>query len=130
MSLIIAERHLPLARILVRGIFYAACALALVRALLPDTGSEPMGQWDKVVHASAFYVLTVLGAAAYPRARLWRVAVVIAGLGGLIELLQALPFIHRDASWADWAADWLGVTVAVTPTLVPTVRERLGGATF
>ena len=32
-------------------------------------------------------------------------------LGGAIELLQAIPSVHRDAEWLDWLADCAAVLV-------------------
>jgi len=122
----VAARHLPQIRRILGIVFWLACAAALVRALWPDPYTEPViGSWDKVVHATAFYVLTMLGAAAYPRTGLLWLALALAVFGGIIEMLQAIPALRRDADWDDWAADWLGIAVAMGPMMIPRIRGRL-----
>jgi hypothetical protein len=39
------------------------------------------------------------------------IALLMAAFGGAIELSQAIPFIARDAEWADWFADCAAVCV-------------------
>ncbi len=117
------DRHAVLISRLLKLGFWLACALALARALWPDPYTEPViGPWDKVVHATAFYVLAVLAMAAYPRISLPRIVLGLAAFGGAIEILQAIPALHRDAAWDDWAADWLGIAIA----LIPLAARRLG----
>jgi VanZ family protein len=106
--------------------FWLLLALALARALWPDPYTEPVvGQMDKLVHAAAFYGLTLTAAAAHPRAPLIGVAAAMLGFGALVEILQAIPMLHRDASWLDLAADMVGILVALAPTLLPGLRQAL-----
>ena len=65
-------------------------------------------------HALAFGVLSLLAAGYYGLDRARLIFISLAALGGLIEVLQMIPAIHRDAEWLDWAAD----CAAVLATLV------------
>lgn len=120
----LAERHASLISRLLRLGFWLACAVALARALWPDPYTEPViGPWDKLVHAGAFYVLGVLALAAYPKAGLTRIVLALAAFGGVIEILQAIPVLNRDAAWDDWAADWFGLALALVPVVVRRLRS-------
>jgi VanZ family protein len=99
-----------------RLLFWGTLAFTLVRALWPDPFTEDtVGRWDKVVHALAFYVLSLLAAMAFSRRPLLAVAGALLAFGGLIEVLQAIPALHRDSSWGDLIADVTGITLALTP---------------
>lgn len=69
---------------------------------------------DKVQHVLAFGVLSLLAAGYYGLDRARLIFIILAALGGLIEVLQMIPALHRDAEWLDWAAD----CAAVLATLV------------
>ena len=111
-----------------RAGFVAALVIILAGALYP-LGGDPSGNGDKVVHFAAFYGLTLLGAAAYPRARdiVWLV-VGLAAYGALIEVLQPLPPFGRDRDVLDWVADIAGVVLALIPFLVAHWRSRRASA--
>jgi VanZ family protein len=70
-------------------------------------------QFDKLEHCGAYLLMTSWFAAALP-GRGWLVFLVLvfAALGGLIEILQYLTG-WRDGDWWDWAADCLGVALAI-----------------
>ena len=108
--------QLPI-RLLCALAFAAALGLTLVMALVPQPPELPVALSDKVQHATAFVVLAGLGACAWPR-RLAQIAVVLIIIGGLIEILQMIPVLHRDAEFADWATD-------VAATLVTLVVVRM-----
>lgn len=91
--------------------FAVALGLTMVMALLPQPPEPPIALSDKVQHATAFAVLAGLGACAWPR-RLVQIALVLIIIGGLIEILQMIPRLHRDAEFADWAMD-VGATLAI-----------------
>lgn len=74
-------------------------------ALLPQPPSVPLGPTDKVQHMAAFAVLSLLAAIAFPRQRYRVIFVAMAALGAIIEVLQLIPSLHRDAELADWFAD-------------------------
>ena len=95
-------------RLLVAG-FWAALLFAFVMALLPKPPQLPGSPGDKVQHIVAFLTLAVLASAAYPRTRIVAIAGGLAAFGALIEIGQAIPVLHRESSWADWAADCAAV---------------------
>ena len=102
--------QLPI-RLLCALAFVAALGLTMVMALLPQPPELPVALSDKTQHATAFAILAALGACAWPR-RLAQIAVVLMIIGGLIEILQMIPILHRDAEFADWAMD-VAATLAV-----------------
>ena len=111
--------QLPI-RLLCAIAFAAALGLTMVMALLPQPPELPVVLSDKVQHATAFAILAGLGALAWPR-RLVQIAVVLIIIGGLIEILQMIPLLHRDAEFADWATD-----VAATLATLLVVRMIQG----
>jgi hypothetical protein len=98
--------------------FWAASLFALVMALLPHP-PQIVEASDKVQHMLAFAVLAGLAAVAWPR-RLLAVGAGLLAFGGLIELLQLIPGLHRTGDVADWAAD--GATVAAVLLLATAIR--------
>lgn len=93
-------------------LFWAAACFALVMALLPRPPQLPGTPSDKIQHILAFAVLTALAVGAYPKARLPALCAALSTFGALIELLQAIPQLNRDASVADWAADTMAIAFA------------------
>jgi len=106
----------------------------LVLAYMPQ-GTVPVDLWtgvgDKIPHATAFALLTLLlleGFAAQ-RARRWVLlcATLVLGFGGLIELTQ--PFFHRTCSRYDWFADVAGFLMASIAWAVARAMLRRRSAT-
>lgn len=97
-----------------RVLFWAAAAFAFVMATLPHPLHVPGEPNDKVQHVIAFATLAGLGAWAYRRAPLLRLAIGLSLFGALIELVQAIPALQRDSDVLDWLAD----TVAVAAVLL------------
>lgn len=85
--------------------FWAALIFAGVMALLPQPPQLPAIPSDKVQHIIAFATLAGLAAAAYPSSSLMRLLATLSVYGALIEILQAIPTLHRDSDPVDWAAD-------------------------
>lgn len=94
-------------------VFWAAVAFALVMALLPMPPQLPGSPSDKVQHVLAFSVLAALGVGAYPRLRLLKLGTGLSAFGALIEMLQSIPQLHRDASAVDWLADSAAVALVL-----------------
>jgi VanZ family protein len=69
--------------------------------------------WDKLQHALAFGVLTLLGLVAYGRSStsIMRMVIAIVIYGALIEIVQALSG-WRYGEFSDWIADLVGVAIA------------------
>jgi VanZ family protein len=97
-----------------RATFWAAAAFALVMAALPHPPRVPGEPNDKVEHIIAFATLAVLGSFAYPRAALLRLLASLSLFGALIEVVQAIPVLHRDSDVMDWLADTAAAAVVLT----------------
>jgi len=102
----------PLRRLFVAA-FWAALLFAYVEAIIPGKDALMLSEWDKINHMIAFFTITFLARAAYPRIPTFRLFMLMAVFGAFIELSQALPFIHRDAEWDDWFADLIATVVAL-----------------
>lgn len=105
--------------------FLAACVFAIIMASLPPPpllGNPP----DKLLHAFAFAVLTLLARLAYPRARGWHILLGLGLLGAAIECIQAIPALGREASLTDWLADMLAVGF-VLGVMAPFQRRLAAG---
>ena len=76
-------------------------------AVLPHPPRLPGDPSDKVQHVIAFAMLGLLAILAYPAASVLRLAVSLSLFGAFIELVQAVPVLHRDSSAIDWIADTL-----------------------
>ncbi len=109
-------------------LFWATLVFTFVMAVKPPGDGFQLFPWDKAEHFTAFYVLMAMAAAAYPTRSLWLLGVLLSAFGGLIELVQALPFVHRDCDVWDWVADSAGVLAVIGPTLLPGWRTWRAGA--
>lgn len=96
-----------------RLIFWATAAFAFVMAVIPHPPHLPGEPNDKVQHIAAFATLGLLGAWAYARARLVGIAIGLSLFGALIELVQAIPALHRDSDVLDWLADTIACVVVL-----------------
>lgn len=123
------EARMVRPRIAVRVVqvaFWVTATVVLVLAVLPRGHLPPLIPWDKAAHFLAFYVLTVLGAAAFPRRTLLLLVVALSAYGAAIELIQALPAVDRDSDFWDWVADTVAIGAALLPLLLPRLRAWLG----
>lgn len=94
-------------------------------AVLPHPPEVPGEPSDKVEHIIAFATLAALGSFAFPRAPLLRLLAGLSLFGALIEVVQAIPVLQRDADAMDWVAD----TVAAGVVLVLVwLRRRAASA--
>ncbi len=96
-----------------RFCFWAALAFALVMALLPEPPPLPGSVSDKLQHMMAFFTLAVLGSLAYPRVNPLVLALALFAFGGLIEVAQMIPILHRSSDMVDWAADMIAATAGL-----------------
>jgi len=92
-----------------RGLFWTAAAFALVMAIVPHPPELPGQPNDKVQHIVAFATLALLGSFAYPSARLLKLLIRLSLFGAVIEVIQAIPALHRDSDVLDWLADTIAV---------------------
>ncbi|ATY34683.1 VanZ family protein [Sphingomonas psychrotolerans] len=95
-----------------RLVLWAALLFTFVMAVLPHPPQLPGQPTDKIQHILAFTVLTGLAIAAWPAATWLRLLLALSGFGVLIELVQAIPALHRSSDWRDWLAD-TGAILAV-----------------
>jgi len=104
-------------------LFWAAAAFAFVMAILPQPPAVPGAPNDKVQHIAAFATLAVLGTFAFPGATLLRMLVSLSLFGALIEVVQAIPALHRDSDILDWIADTVAV-ILVLMAVRPLINRR------
>lgn len=97
-----------------RAAFWGAAAFAFLMAVLPHPPEVPGNPNDKVQHIVAFATLSVLGSFAYPATTLVSLLMRLSLFGAFIEVVQAIPVLHRDSDILDWLAD----TVAVGAVLL------------
>jgi VanZ family protein len=120
----------------VTRLFQPAIALAFVLVLaallaisLAPPGT-PLGQvalWpgDKVSHIAAFYGLTALSMAVFPRLHLVLLCLALSLLGAGIEYGQGL--VGREVSLQDMIANFIGMLIALLPVAMHSLRLALHG---
>jgi hypothetical protein len=106
----------------VRGLFWTAAAFAFVMAVVPHPPQIPGAPNDKVQHIVAFATLALLGSWAYTATRPLKLLAWLSLFGAAIEIIQAIPMLHRDSDVLDWVADT--IAVAVVLLLVRVLRRR------
>jgi hypothetical protein len=103
--------------------FFAALVFTFYSAVIPPQHALQLVPWDKAEHFIAFYGLTGLAAAAFPRRNLIVIAAMLSGFGALIEFVQGLAVVHRDRDFWDWVADTLAIIAALAPMLLVWWRD-------
>lgn len=104
--------------------FWLCFAGAVSLALLPHP-PHLIEVGDKAQHMLAFGTLAALGSFAFPRMPMVRLGERLSFLGALVEVLQAIPALHRDCDIRDWIADTLAIAaVLVTLHLLRRLRKR------
>jgi hypothetical protein len=101
-----------------RLVFFAALIFTFYSAVIPPSHALQLTPWDKATHFIAFYVLTGLAVAAFPKQNLLLISALLSAFGALIELVQGLPMVHRDRDFWDWVADTLAISSALAPLLL------------
>ena len=96
-----------------RAIFWATACFAFVMAILPHPPDVPGEPSDKVQHIAAFATLALVGSFAYPATALVRLLAGLSLFGAFIEVVQAIPALHRDSDVVDWLADTVAVVVVL-----------------
>lgn len=96
-----------------RLLFWAAATFAFVMAVVPQPPELPGEPNDKIQHMIAFATLGLLGAWAYARTPLLQLLAALSLYGAAIELVQAIPALHRDSDVKDWIADTLAAGVVL-----------------
>ena len=106
-----------------RFVFWATVLVTFFIAEMPAARAPQLFPWDKAEHFAAFYVLSYLAMVAFPRAPLIILGLWLSLFGCAIELVQALPFIHRDCDIMDWVADIAGIVASFAPTFLTQWRK-------
>lgn len=83
---------------------FCAC-FAFVMAASPTPPSIPGEPPDKIMHMVAFATLGALAAAGFRRIGVAPLFLGLTAFGALIELVQAIPLLHRDSDVVDLLAD-------------------------
>lgn len=96
-----------------RWLFWSAAAFAFVMAVIPHPPELPGAPSDKVQHIAAFATLALLGSRAYHSTAQAKILVRLALFGALIEVVQAIPALHRDSDVMDWLADVVSAAAAL-----------------
>lgn len=104
--------------ILAKVVFFAALAFTFYSAVIPPARALQLVPWDKAEHFIAFYVLTGLAAAAFPRRNLLLICALLSAFGAFIEFVQGLELVHRDRDFWDWVADTIAIGAAVAPMIL------------
>ncbi len=109
-------------------IFILASLVTAWGAFAPPGEPHPhLFPWDKAEHFSAFAVLATSGVLAFPRMRLPLLAALLSLAGGMIEVIQALPIVNRDADVMDWVADSTAVAMVMAVIVAARFRRAVGG---
>jgi hypothetical protein len=102
--------------------FFAALLFTFYNAVIPPAKALQLAPWDKAEHFIAFYCLTGLAVAAFPRRNVLIVAVLLSLFGALIEFVQGLSVVNRDRDrdrdFRDWVADSIAIASALAPMLL------------
>ena len=93
--------------------FWAAAVFAFVMAVLPHPPRIPGEPSDKIQHVAAFVTLGLLSKLAYPATSPLHLVLRLSLFGAFIELVQAIPSLHRDSSVWDWVADTIACALAL-----------------
>lgn len=85
--------------------FPVMIAVSFIMAALPNPPDLPASPSDKTQHVVTFASLMIAGMFGFPRFPAWRLWLALVGFGALIELVQAIPVLHRDSDWIDLLVD-------------------------
>jgi len=112
---------------LAKLVFFSALVFTFYSAVIPPQHAVQLVPWDKAEHFIAFYALTGLAAAAFPRRNIVIVAALLSAFGALIEYVQGLPMVHRDRDFWDWVADTIAIIAALSPMILVYWRRAARG---
>jgi len=99
--------------LVLRVLLWTAIVIVFVLAVVPHPPVLPGRPSDKIQHVAAFAVLASLAWLAYPETAKLRIGIYLALFGALIELVQAIPGLGRDADPVDWAADLAAISLVL-----------------
>ena len=97
----------------VRIVFVIAAGFSFVMAALPHPPQIPGQPSDKIMHMLAFATLGGLAAYGFHRQSVLRLFLGLTAFGIVIELVQAIPMLHRDSDIVDLIADMAAALAAL-----------------
>jgi F0F1-type ATP synthase membrane subunit a len=97
----------------IRIAFWATAVFAFAMAIDPHPPQIPGEPGDKVEHMLAFATLAALAAAGWPERRYAALALALSYFGAIIEIVQAIPALHRDCDIMDWVADTAALSLVL-----------------
>jgi hypothetical protein len=98
--------------------FFAALIFTFYSAVIPPKQALHLVPWDKGEHFIAFYALTGLAVAAFPRRNLFVLGALLSAFGAFIEFVQGLDIVRRDRDFWDWVADTIAIIAALAPMIL------------
>ena len=108
-----------------RFLLIAATLVCAIGMVGPFKGAERhLISVDKAAHFIAFYGLTALMMAAFPKNRRLEIALAAVLMGGAMEIAQM--FTHRGVSFGDLAADAAGAFAVWGPMWLQSLRSPPG----
>jgi VanZ family protein len=114
-----------LARRTAIAVFWTAVVFTFVCAVAPVPDRLMMADQDRIEHFIAFFTLTLLAVAAYPRRALAVTGMKLLAFGTVIEIVQALPIVGREGDLADLLADGAAIGAAGMLMAYTGARHRL-----
>ncbi len=102
------------------AVFVLGCVTVLWLSLAPGDGLPLANVWDKLKHSAAYAVLSLAGAAAFPR-RIMLVALALFGFGVVVEFVQAAMPYGRQGDVRDALANTIGIALGAGLALL--IRE-------
>jgi type III secretory pathway component EscS len=96
--------------LIARILFWCAALVTFVMAVIPQPPHLPGNPSDKLQHLAAFLVLALLASRAYPSAPALVVGLCLGLFGAAIELVQAIPQLHRDPDALDLVIDVVAIS--------------------
>lgn len=106
------------------GLFICALITAAFAFSPPRLGAH-IFPWDKADHFAAFFTLMAATLVSFPRTRMIWLAIWVSAAGGLIELVQALPFVRRDCDVWDWVAENAAIASVIGVVIAAKLRRYL-----
>jgi hypothetical protein len=104
------------------GLAWALIGLAFA-SLAPPSYVPRVLQNYHIEHFVAFYVVTVLSAAALPRMGLLRIGLVLALLAAAFALFRMLALVNKAFYAADFACDLWGIAAGLAPIYAARFRS-------
>lgn len=99
---------------LLRPLFWLLFAFALVIAVLPKPPQTPIYDLgDKFAHMLVLASLTGVAALAWRQASRWAILLRLTLFGAVIEVVQAVPKLHRTGDLRDWVANYAAIALAM-----------------